>query len=134
MRNTALLIAATLSVYSLTAVCAGVSEAMAEQATGATHARTRASPAATHGTAGGVPTFDIATSCRGATDLLASAPGTCLADEEAARDELAKGWMRFPAVEKARCTELSGMRGFQSYVELLTCLEMAGDPQKFPKE
>jgi len=53
-------------------------------------------------------------------------PGTCLADERGAQDELAKRWTQFPAAERVRCSTLSGI-GYQSYVELLTCLEMAAD-------
>ena len=90
---------------------------------------------ASHRAAGGVPSFDVGSTCRAtAADVMIGTPGTCMADEESARAELAKGWTRFPPAERTRCTELSGMRGFQSYVELITCLEMAGDAAKIPHE
>jgi hypothetical protein len=106
---------------SLIVACAKVSE----EVNGASRVSTRPPPSAAHGAAGGVPNFDIRSSCRGAKDVLTGSPGNCLADEETARGELAKGWTQYPSMERARCTELSGMKGFQSYVELLTCLEMA---------
>jgi hypothetical protein len=36
--------------------------------------------------------------------------------------------------DRTRCTQVSSMRGFQSYVELLRCLEMARDARKLPKD
>jgi hypothetical protein len=111
---------------SLVATCAKVSA----EITGTVHAGPRPTPRASRGAAGGVPTFDIRSSCRGAADVTTGSPGTCLADEESARGELAKRWTQFAVAEKAHCTELSSMTGFQSYVELLTCLEMAGDAKK----
>jgi hypothetical protein len=65
---------------------------------------------------------------------MAVAPGTCAADEEGARGELAKRWAQFAPAERTQCTELSSMAGFQSYVELLTCLEMGSDAKKLRNE
>jgi collagen triple helix repeat protein len=115
---------------ALIAACAKFSA----EVTGTSHPSTRPPPSAAHSSAGGVPSFDIRSSCRGAEDVLSGSPGNCLADEETARSELAKGWTQYPSAEKGRCTELSGMKGFQSYVELLTCLEMAAQTTKPPKE
>ena len=107
---------------SLIAACVKVSE----EVSGAARAPTRPSPApAAHGAAGGVPNFDIRSSCRDAENAVSGSPSNCLADEESARGELAKSWGRYPSKERTRCAELSGMKGFESYVELLTCLEMA---------
>jgi hypothetical protein len=41
------------------------------------------------------------------------------------RDELAKRWSQFGASEKKFCGGESSTAGEQSYVELLTCLEMS---------
>ena len=38
-----------------------------------------------------------------------------------------------PAVQN-ECTQLSSMKGFQSYVELLTCLQMTQDAKKLPTQ
>ena len=97
-----------------------------EEVSGAARVPTRPSPApAAHGAAGGVPNFDIRSSCRDAESAVSGTPSNCLADEELARGELTKSWGRYPSTERSRCAELSGMKGFESYVELLTCLEMA---------
>jgi hypothetical protein len=115
---------------SLIAACVKVSA----EVTGTAHTGTP--PPASHpqGTAGGVPNFDVATSCRGAADVMTATPGSCTADEESARGELAKRWTQFVSADRTHCTALSSMKGFQSYVELLTCLEMAADAKKLPKE
>jgi hypothetical protein len=89
--------------------------------------------APSHHASGGVPNFDLATTCRGASAGIESVPGTCLSDEESARAELAKGWNGYAPAERARCSELSGMPGFQSYVELLTCLDMAAQAKGIGK-
>jgi hypothetical protein len=114
----------------LIAACAKVSD----EVTGTTRTSTRPPPSASHGATGGVPKFDVDTTCRGTSGVATGTPGTCTADEQSARVELAKGWTQFPPAERTRCTELSSMRGFQSYVELLTCLEMAAEAKKLPKE
>ena len=80
---------------------------------------------------GAMPKFDVDVTCRAAVDVPTAKPATCLADERSARDELAKGWAQYPSPERARCTALSGI-GYQSYVELLTCLEMAAQAKKAP--
>jgi hypothetical protein len=114
----------------LIAACAKISAEVTETTPTGAHPP----PSASHSTAGGVPNFDIASSCRGASDVITGTPGTCMADEEGAHGELAKRWTQFAAAERTHCTELSSMKGFQSYVELLTCLEMAADAKKLPKE
>jgi hypothetical protein len=80
---------------------------------------------------GAMPKFDVDTTCRAAVDVPTATPATCLADERSAQDELAKGWAQYPSPERARCTALSGI-GYQSYVELLTWLEMAAQAKKAP--
>jgi len=75
---------------------------------------------------GAVPRFDIAATCRDVAGGMGATPSTCVSDEQGARDELAKGWSRYPAADRARCSQLAGMTaGLQSYVQLLTCLDMA---------
>ena len=68
------------------------------------------------------PAFDIARNCKAeATD---SGMGkNCTNDETDAKNELAKRWSSFSASQKKSCVVESSI-GEQSYVELLTCLEM----------
>ena len=56
-------------------------------------------------------------------------------DEENARAKLAGEWESFRPADRTSCTELARLGGgLQSYVELLTCLEMAKDARGLPKE
>jgi hypothetical protein len=55
---------------------------------------------------------------------------TCLKDEGAARDALAKQWSQFESADRTRCIRLSTTNGSASYVEVLTCLEMGRDAKK----
>ena len=84
-----------------------------------------------------VPTFDVRKNCK--TDVQAySTAGTvasCLADEQTARTTLVSQWTQFAPESRTRCTRLvSDIAGSQSYVELLTCLQMAKDVKGLPKE
>lgn len=83
-----------------------------------------ASPAAL--AADTIPVFNVEPTCRAA---VAASPGravdTCLRDEADARAQLEQRWSRFPAKDRTSCTRLSLLDGHPSYVELLTCLEIA---------
>ena len=54
----------------------------------------------------------------------------CAEDEAKAREELQPQWSQFSAVDKTVCIRETTMDGIPSYVELLTCLEMARDVKK----
>ena len=71
-----------------------------------------------------IPTFNIAKNC---TDEVAGGLSTakaCEKDETDAKNELTKRWSKFSASNKKSCVGESTMGGEQSYVELLSCLEM----------
>jgi len=74
-----------------------------------------------------LPAFDIARNCNAETAGLAIGTGIegCTKDETDAKNELAKRWSQFGASEKKFCDGESSTAGEQSYVELLTCLEMS---------
>ena len=80
-----------------------------------------------------VPAFDAKEACQG-TEVAAVFPGrnleTCINSEEATRDQLKKSWSEFPAADKAECVSASKIGGSPSYIELLTCLEMARDVER----
>lgn len=87
--------------------------------------------------ADGVPTFDINQSCRAAASTGVSPDRnaeSCRRDEQSAREELAKAWSGYSAAERARCTSLVRLGGAPSYVELLTCLDMAKSAAELPDE
>ena len=88
-----------------------------------------------------VPNFDVRKSCK--ADVQAyqgNASGqasstACLKDEEGARTTLVSQWTQFPPENRTRCVRMVGDgAASQSYVELLTCLQMAKDVQSLPKE
>jgi hypothetical protein len=73
-----------------------------------------------------VPKFDIVRECRfegGSTVEF----DRCSQDEAAALEQLKANWARFTGVDKSTCLAAATIGGIASYVELLTCLEMARD-------
>ena len=73
-----------------------------------------------------VPKFDIVREYRfesGATVEF----DRCSQDEAAALEQLKANWARFTGVDKSTCHSTATIGGVASYVELLTCLEMARD-------
>jgi hypothetical protein len=84
-----------------------------------------------------VPKLDYKKSCRVDVSAYPGGGGSkaCLTDEENARKTLAAQWNRFSPSSKARCTSMvTDMIGDQSYVELLTCLQMSRDVLTLPKQ
>ncbi len=83
-----------------------------------------------------VPKLDVTASCRAASRAFQSGRdnSACLADEQRARDALASQWSKYSAESRKRCTQMiNDIPGTQSYVELLSCVEMAKDVQELPK-
>ena len=76
-----------------------------------------------------VPKFDIVKECQsegGSRAML----DHCASDEAEARDQLKSLWNQSSAADKTTCLRETSMDGTRSYVELLTCLEMARDVKK----
>ncbi len=76
-----------------------------------------------------VPVFNVEPSCRAVKDSQIGGAGrtieACRRDEDQARNALTSQWSRFSKRDTRRCTSLARLGGIPSYVELLTCLEMA---------
>src|SRR6266540_2055713 len=84
-----------------------------------------------------VPQFNVEPSCRAAAESGATVrkdASSCLKDEREARDQLSRQWSSFPAGDRTRCAQLTQTGGPPSYVEVLTCLEMARDARNLPKK
>jgi len=86
--------------------------------------------AAVSNAAEAVPAFDIEPSCRALQSAEVAGAGgrsveICRKSELRARDQLERLWPQFDAADRRRCIELSRMGGLPSYVELITCLEIA---------
>jgi len=81
-----------------------------------------------------VPTFDVGQQCRAQAKAAPELAESCLADEKKAREDLVRQWAQFAPASRAKCTEMSvSIAGIQSYVELLTCLQIDRDVKNLPK-
>ena len=79
-----------------------------------------------------VPKFDIVRECRfegGSTVDF----DRCPQDEAEALEQLKANWAQFTGVDKSTCLSVATDAGFASYVELLTCLEMAREANNTDK-
>jgi hypothetical protein len=72
------------------------------------------------------PTFDIVRECRFEGGSAANVD-QCASDEAQALGQLKAEWTQFAGADKSSCTMQTTIGGFASYVDLLTCLEMARD-------
>jgi hypothetical protein len=79
--------------------------------------------------AGSVPTFDTRPTCAdAATEIsITRTVERCQESEEQARNSLASQWGSFSKTDEASCAAETRIGGFPSYVQLLTCLELARD-------
>ena len=48
----------------------------------------------------------------------------CVKTENEARAKLVDDWAKYSAADRGLCTQTARMAGFESYVQLLTCLEL----------
>jgi hypothetical protein len=80
-----------------------------------------------------VPTLDGGPNCQFQANQNTKTLNNCLEDEQRARDRLVREWGQFAQWDKKSCTELASNMT-QSYVELLTCLQMRQDASALPKD
>lgn len=78
-----------------------------------------------------LPRFDIEPTCKGGLNSpgLNERYSRCISEEKEAHKTLQANWSGYPAGDRARCARTAGMAS-PSYVELLTCIEMAADARK----
>jgi hypothetical protein len=84
-----------------------------------------------------VPKLNIEPSCRAAAEASVGSnrdANACIRDENQAHDKLQEQWGEFNSSEQARCLRLSTLGGLPSYVELLTCLQLAKEVKKDPMD
>jgi hypothetical protein len=74
------------------------------------------------GVADKAPRFNLNATCGGSDG--------CVKSENAAHEDLAKQWAQFPAADRARCVRLTTVSKMPSYVQVITCLEMARDARR----
>jgi len=83
----------------------------------------------------GVPTLDVNTLCRAEAKAASEFSQNCLGDQKQAHEELVKQWATFSPKSRAECMSVvNSIPGMQSYVELLTCLQIKRDVTTLPKE
>ena len=87
--------------------------------------------------ADGPPKFDVERTCRPAA-VAGVLPGrdasACQRDENDARDKLARQWAEYSAPQRQHCAGFAALDSAPSYVELLTCLEIAKQSTELPAE
>ncbi|MGH6769568.1 MAG: hypothetical protein ACRECO_11175 [Xanthobacteraceae bacterium] len=83
----------------------------------------------------GVPKLDFGPLCRAQEKAIPELAKNCTAGQTDAREKLVQQWAKFPSGDKAACTRLvTSSPNFQSYVELLTCLQVKQEARNLPKE
>ena len=87
--------------------------------------------------ADGPPKFDVERTCRPAA-VAGVLPGrdasACQRDENDARDKLEQQWAGYSATQRRHCAGFAALDRAPSYVELLTCLEIAKQSTELPAE
>lgn len=83
-----------------------------------------------------LPTLNIGPTCTAAAGELTEIlrPDRCEKSEQEARTTLASEWSKFHAADRRECLALTRVGGFPSYVQVLTCLEIARDVRGSPKD
>jgi len=81
-----------------------------------------------------VPVYDVAPGCRAAVTVMPGSFEACMNDEQSARTQLAAKWDRFAGPQRDNCVQTENSGGSPSYVELLTCLQMAQDAKTLPAD
>jgi hypothetical protein len=74
----------------------------------------------------GAPTLDVAKECRfegGSSEAF----DRCMRDENEGQKEVEALWPKVSSTDRGVCVSEATSGGYQSYVELVTCLEMARD-------
>ena len=80
-----------------------------------------------------VPVYDVAPGCRAAVTVMPGSFEACMKDEQNARAQLAAAWDRFAGPMRDNCVQTENTGGSPSYVELLTCMQMARDAKSLPE-
>jgi hypothetical protein len=89
---------------------------------------------------GGPPNIDLQSVCRATdkeihavfSDITRNVYDVCMSDEQDAHTQLVKEWASLAAPDKVRCVRTAGY--LPSYVEWITCLDMARDVRTMHKE
>jgi hypothetical protein len=80
------------------------------------------------------PQLDVQSSCTAVASrgMNGRTKEACMDEENTAQSKLRERWAQFSVSQRSRCSGLVQTGGPPSYVELLTCLEMAEQAEKIP--
>jgi hypothetical protein len=83
-----------------------------------------------------VPKFDVERTCQpaAAAGLAGRDSASCQSDEQEARSKLEKDWTQYSASQRSHCEGFVALDRAPSYVELLTCLELAKEAAELPED
>ncbi|MGB6349964.1 MAG: hypothetical protein WBG10_08030 [Pseudolabrys sp.] len=84
-----------------------------------------------------IPKFNVELTCRAAAEASTNpgrGSGDCQRDETDAQGKLQQEWAQYTSTQRADCVRFAGLDRAPSYVELLTCLEMAKQVQELPEQ
>jgi len=85
-----------------------------------------------------LPKFDTSKSCKAAftayTGTDKARYETCLKEEKDAGAQIGSTWAQWPPRDRAHCAQLAALGGTPSYVEMLTCLQIARDTKTLPAD
>lgn len=84
-----------------------------------------------------LPQFDLVKSCQSGGALWGSprqASESCVRSEQEARTTLEKSWSEIIPADRMNCSLLVSTGGPPSYVELLSCVEMAREARAFREQ
>jgi hypothetical protein len=73
----------------------------------------------------GIPKFDLQKTCGVVANGTEGTAQGCMASEQDARRELERRWTSFKPDSRSRCAQETQIGGSPSYVEVLTCVELA---------
>jgi hypothetical protein len=89
--------------------------------------------------AAGLPSIDLQRLCHSSERTMGSRDedskrvfDSCMSDEQEARDQLLKNWVTYPSSDRALCMRAADY--LPSYVEWITCAEMAKDLRRIRNE
>jgi hypothetical protein len=89
--------------------------------------------------AAGLPSIDLQKLCRSSERAIGGLSGdpmrtfdSCMSDEQDAREQLLRDWVTYPSSDRALCMRATDY--LPSYVEWITCAEMAKDLRRIRKE
>jgi hypothetical protein len=96
-----------------------------------------ASPLIANAQTSGVPILRVEANCKATTELDKSmgiaepqSYDACMHDEKSAQEQLRPIWAGTPEAVRKDCTGEAVAGGIESYVDLLSCIQMNGDAQQ----